>query len=110
MKKITNLYVAEVLRKKKLIHHFLNFKNVSKWNESDYASFQKILNGDTAPTYEPNIKNTSSRKVVRRIDGKIYNSIRDCSNDEMNCISYSSLILILNGKVYKRKDEFYYLD
>lgn len=107
MKKITNLYVAEVLRNKKLFNHHLNFKKLKDWSKGDFLEFDEIVNDkqskkvfDRITYYKPidsSIKRIpNQKKVIRLKDGKIYQTAKECAID--NGISYWTLSMSLNGK------------
>lgn len=113
MKKITNLYVAEVLRNKKLFNHHLNFKKLKDWSKGDFLEFDEIVNGErpkrvfdriTSPKkhypykpVDPSIKKVPNQKnVIRFEDGKIYRTLKECAIE--NGLSQWTLSRALCGK------------
>lgn len=90
MKRPSVLDVATVLRNNKLIDSELNTKSIKDWNKDDYSEWGSITG--QGPHYERPIKEEAkerirkpcpnTKKVIRIIDGHVFNSISECRRKE----------------------------
>jgi hypothetical protein len=106
MKRPSTLDVATVLRQKRLFESELNKKNISNWDEDDWSEWKSITG--QGPHYERPVKKeyykrkpcSHTRKVLRVVDGHVFNSISECRRKE--AFSKTKMdALILKGEKYK---------
>jgi hypothetical protein len=87
MKQPSTLYVAQVLREKKLFTSELNFKHPKKWTLPNCREWMKITGQRLIipPPPESNLKTLCGKKsvrVMRMDDGHEFTSVMECIRSE----------------------------
>jgi hypothetical protein len=112
MKIPTNREVSAVLTAKKLFHSKLNEVNVSNWTNNHKNEWAKIT--DQEFTFKPSLvinksyvkkgyppSHPRSVKVMRMVDGHIFNSIMECMEQE-NLYKVLMAHLLKQGITYQK--------